>query len=362
MILRFASFLFILMALGCSEQSVTQQDDVLRPVRSLVMTGEDTVRERTFSGVIQSSLASRLSFKVGGTVVSIPVQVGSSLSAGDVLARLDASTFELELEQARAKLVQAQASHRNAQSNYDRVKGLYENSNASKNELDVARANAETSLAEVRSARKSVEIANLNKSYTTLNVASDCTVADLAVEENENVTSGQEIATVNCGDGLEVQFGVPEGLIGDFATGGEAVVTPNTANGNSYAGRIIEIGVGAASSAATYPVTVLIQNPDAQIRPNMAAQVTFAITNGNGSHFHVPTSAVAKDAEGTFVLLALPEPSSDRATVKRQSVQVGELTSQGLEILSGLSHNDRLITAGLSFLRDGQTVLVPKGS
>ena len=144
--------------LAACDAAPEMEEELLRPVRYLTI--EDTVagRSRTFSGTLKSTRESRLSFKVAGTVTELPVQIGQRLAPGDLIARLDSDSFALQVEQAQASLVEAQAGERNAQANYDRTKGLYANDNASLNELDAARASAEAAAAQVRAATKALEI------------------------------------------------------------------------------------------------------------------------------------------------------------------------------------------------------------
>ncbi|MEM9621457.1 MAG: biotin/lipoyl-binding protein, partial [Pseudomonadota bacterium] len=144
----------LLAACGGAEQNGATE--VLRPVKIFEVTQNNQARQRTFSGLSQSSQESRLSFKVGGTIIELPIQVGDALEPGQLIARLDASSYELEAEQARASLVQAQANQRNAESSYERIKNLYENSNASLNDLDNARAGAESAEAEVKAVQKAL--------------------------------------------------------------------------------------------------------------------------------------------------------------------------------------------------------------
>ena len=174
---------------GCGQADLPEEPR-LRPVRYLLVSSDSVVRERSFSGTLKSSLESRLSFKVSGTATSVPVQIGQRLQKGDLIAQLDAAGFALQEEQAQASLVQTEASERNAMSNYERTKGLYANDSASRNDLDAARANAESAEAQVRAAEKALEIARLNESYTRLYANADCSIASIDVEVNENVSAG----------------------------------------------------------------------------------------------------------------------------------------------------------------------------
>ena len=155
----------VLAGCGGGETEAVEQ---LRPVRYVVIEDGTTLRDRSFSGISKSTTESRLSFKVTGTVESIPVQIGQRLDAGSLIMELDSTTYELQVQQAEAALVEAEANDRRAAANYERTRGLYANDNASLNDLEAARAQAESAEAMVDSAVKALEIARLNLSYTRL--------------------------------------------------------------------------------------------------------------------------------------------------------------------------------------------------
>lgn len=344
---------------GC-DRDVTVEEPRLRPVRTITVSEPVTVRTRTFSGSSKSSRESRLSFKVAGTVVEIPVQVGDDLKAGDLVARLDPSQYELQLQQAQASLVQAEASARNAEANYNRVKGLYENSNASRNDLDSARAVAESARAQQRAQEKSLELARLNLSYTRLLVNADCSLADLSVEVNENVAAGSQVARVNCGQELEVNTDVPESVIAGISQGMAVTIRFNSLPGDTFEGRVIEVGVASDGTSSTFPVSVRVEEPDPALRSGLAAEVSFSFTSKSvaGTHL-VPLTAVVNDADGPYVYVAEPVAEAGQAIVRRKPVRLGELTEAGMQVQAGLATGDRVITAGVSVIREGQRVLVP---
>ncbi len=344
---------------ACQEAPAPTAEDELRPVRVMVVADGSENRSRSFSGISQSTQESRMSFRVSGTVIEMPVQVGDRLQEGELIARLNPSTYELTVQQSEATLAQALANERNAEANYSRVKELYENTNASLNDLDSARAGAESARAQVRSAEKSLEIAELNRSYTELEAASDCTVASVAVELNENVNSGTTVATVNCGSGIEVSSSVPESLIAGLELGMAGKVQFDAVPGRSFEAQITELGLAAASSSATFPVVVGVNGTDGRVKPGMAAEVTFEFRSGQSPDTHlVPAAALINDERGTFLYLARPT-ADGRATIERRPVTAGELTAGGVEILTGLNPGDQVVTAGVSVIRESQLVLLP---
>lgn len=336
-------------------------EERLRPVRYLTVADAGVFRDRSFGGTSKSVLESRLSFKVPGTVIDVPVQIGQRLSEGDLIAQLDAASYVLQSQQAQASLVEAEANDRRAAANYERTKGLYANDNASLNDLEAARAQAESAKAIVASASKALEIARLNVSYTRLAADSDCSIASLSVEVNENVQSGQQVASVSCGDAFEVVLDLPESLIGSVNERTPVSVRFGAIPDEEFAGEITEVAVASAAGSAAFPVVIRIVGTHPSLRSGLAADVIFQFEsgeNGNGS-FVLPVTAVVNDPGGTFVFVAVPDGNQEEAVVRRRDVSLGELTQTGIEVVDGLQAGDRVVTAGLSVIRDGQRVLTP---
>ena len=354
----FAS-LAVLNLTGCDSQT-PETEPQLRLVRYITIADPASTRTRVFSGSSKSTQESRLSFKVAGTLIDIPVQVGDQLKPGQVIARLDSSQFKLQVQQSNASLIQAQANARNANASYERTKKLYQDNNASRNDLDNARANAETTKALQEAAENALELAELELSYTDLKSDGDCAVAELSVEVNENVASGNPIAKVNCGEELEVQVNVPENLIASIKSDAKVFIAFDAVAGKRFNGRVTEVGGVAEGGASVFPVVVklLDSNAGSGLRAGLAAEVTFSFASNDGANTHLlPLSAVIKGSDGTFVFVAEPQ-QDKRAVVRRKVVQLGELTENGVQVLQGLERGDRVITAGISVIRDGQQVLM----
>lgn len=330
----------------------------LRPVRTIVVSADAASNLKTFTGVSRSAQESRLSFKVGGTITEIPVSVGDSIKAGTVIARIDSSTYELQKQQAQATVAQSSAAARNARAAYERTRGLYANNNVSLGELEGARANSDSASAQLRAANKSLQLAELNLSYTALTVDIDCVVDSILVAENENVNAGTAVARVNCSEELEIEVAVPEGLIDDFTRGKTADIEFDAIEDNSFKGTVIEVGVDAGGAGSTFPVTVLVNEQHPSMRSGLAASVSF-VTAADGRDEHVlPLSTIVRRSGATYVYVVNEAGEQENTgTVQLRNVELGELLTSGVEVLSGLEQGDRVVIAGVSFLRDGLEVL-----
>jgi len=347
----------MLSACGRSDEAVEER---LRPVRYVTVSDASVFRDRSFSGTSKSSRESRLSFKVSGTITNVPVQIGQRLSAGNLIAEIDPASYVLQAQQAQASLVEAQANDRRAAANYERTKGLYANDNASLNDLESARAQAESAGAQVGAAGKALEIARLNVSYTKLTVDTDCSIASLDIEVNENVAAGQQVAAVSCGDAFEVTLDLPESLIGSVNATTPVTVRFGSIPGQEFSGVISEVAVALAAGSAAFPVVIKIAESHLSLRSGLAADVTFQFDSAaDKGRVVIPVTAVINDPDGTFVFVAGQAEVDGEAIVRRRAVTLGELSQLGIEIIDGLNVGDRVVTAGVSVIRDGQRVLMP---
>lgn len=338
-------------------QKKEEVKEVVRPVRFQQVFATGGSRVRTFSGTAQSGQESKLSFKVAGTVRRIAVQVGDNVRAGKLIAELDPKDYELQVQEAEASLAQAQAQERNAKSNYDRVRALYENNNASPNDLDAARSGAESAKAQVSSIEKRLELAELQLTYTKLTAQMNGAIADVPVEVNENVGVGQTVAVLTSGTNLEVSVGIPEILISQIKEGIKVTVAFDAITGSKIPGTVTEVGVATLGNASTYPVTVKLDEQSSDIRSGMAAEVAFMFETDDNSRerIMVPPVSVGEDREGRFAYVVNPTDDGFGIT-ERRAVTVGDLTEDGLEIIDGLQDGELLVTAGVNRIEDGLRV------
>ena len=343
----------LLSIVGC-DKAEPPSEPLLRSVRYVEVTPGGVDRVRTFTGVSKSEQEAKLSFKVSGTLINLDVSVGDTIESGQLIAQLDASGFQLQLQQAQADLTRASAEQRNSEAAYKRTRELYENENASKTELDAARTSSESSKALFSASQRAVDLARLNVSYTKLVAKDSCSVASKSTDVGENVSIGQEIVRVNCGDQMEVEVSIPENLIGAFKSGTPASIEFDSVPGQIYPGEVTDIGNSATGT--TFPVSVRLADSTG-LRAGLTAQVGFSFESDTNFTV-VPVTAVSEDQDGRFIYILIIDSDGSKGLIKRQQVQVGSIVSNGIEIVEGVLPGDKVVTAGVSVIRDGLAVKV----
>ncbi len=355
-VLLIVVFMATLILPSCKEKEQTQE--IIRPVSYIQVFSTGGSRIRTFPGVAQAGTESRLSFKVAGTVKRVAVGVGDRVQEGQIIAELDPYDYQLKVQQARASLLQAEAQARNADSAYDRTRSLYENKSASKQDLDAARMAYESANAMVQASQKQLEQALLHLSYTKITAPENGAIAEVNCEVNENVQAGMPLFLLTAGLQLEVKVSIPEILISQIEENKEVSVKFDAIPDKEFQANVSEVGIRSTTLATTFPVIILLKQTDPDIRSGMAASVSIRFESKDERvRFIVPSEAVGEDREGRFVFLVDLQPEQEGyGIIRRKPVVIGELTSEGIEVFEGLVDGDRVVTAGISYIVDGQKV------
>jgi len=358
---------FVACSSNNEETTVTQK----RPVKHLVPGNSSSAEVLIFSGVSRPSDEEQLSFKVGGVIRSILVDVGQPVRRNQTLATLDPSDYQVTLNQAQAsqqasqaQLKSAEASYLAAQSGYKRAQNLYATQSISLNDFENAKASYESALAGYEAARAQLEAsksqtvaANNQVAYTKLTAGLDGVVTQINVNENELVGSGTPILNIASQNDLEIEVGVPESAISRIRRDQQVEIRFTSMPAQSFTGTVTEIGYSAAG--ATYPVRVSLPEDNPNLRPDMPAEVFFRTNmpgDSVGTKTLLPSTAVGSDQEGYYIFKLIPSDQSGVFIAQKTYVEVGQLRDAGFELISGLDAQTRIASSGLNVLRNGMEV------
>jgi len=348
----------IAMLLSCKEKEVTKKE-VLRPVRYEVVGTAGDQKTRTFSGIAKASDEIELSFRSSGIISVLNIKLGQKVKKGDLLAKLDNVQAELAYEQAVSGLNSARSARNTAKSNLDRIKTLYAKGSNSLSDYEAAKNNFQSSLDQFESAQKNRDIQRSQINYGYIYAAKDGTIASKNADLNENASAGQLIGVLNAGDKTNIMVGLPENVINKVELKMQPKLNFSSIPGKTFTGEVIEISPIAETNSASYPVKIDITDATAAIKPGMSADVTFefggtttAVVNNT---LVIPVKSVGENGDGNFVFVI---ESDDGVTgvAKKQTVIIGEITVGGFKVVSGLSKGQKIATAGLQTLLDGQKV------
>ena len=329
-----------LAAAGCRNSQVKNVAVLPSPVKVISITPESiTIPVRT-SGILLSSEEKKLSFKTGGIVSKISVREGDRVKNGQLLASLN-------LSEINSQVNLASSAFEKATRDYDRARNLYADSVATLEQLQ----NATTAL---NISRSNLEIARFNFSHSTITAPENGIILRQLVRENELVSQGYPVFLFgSAGKSWKVKCGLADRDIVKINYGDSACVTFDAWPGIKFEARVDLVGEMANPSTGTYDAELTISDNGYRFAAGFVANVS-VFPSGKESHILVPVGSLV-DADGqTAYIFSV----SDSSVVSKIKVSIVTITGDRIAI-SGLPAGVKnIVSEGTAYLRDGEHVRV----
>lgn len=284
----------------------------------------------------------------GGQVISVLVDAGDWVRAGQVLAVVDRSVQTQQIAGQAANIEVQRANARIAQANLDRALKLVERGFISKADVDRLIATRDAATGQVRVAAAQLE--QLRAASARLNVVAPAAglVLTRGVEPGQIVSPGSGVLFRIAREGqFEMQARLAENDLAKLTVGQSADVTP-VGTSKPFSGQIWQLSPtidaqtreGVARIALAY---------DPALRPGGFASAQ--IRSGSVTAPILPESAILSDQQGPFVYVV------DQANkVTRRAIKTGDVMAQGIVVASGLSGSERVVMRAGGFLNPGDVV------
>ncbi len=284
----------------------------------------------------------------GGRVVSVPVDAGSWVRQGQVLASIDRSVQSQQAQSASAQIQVAQADANLAQSNLDRALQLVERGFISKADVDRLTATRDAAVARVRVAQAQARELQARNARLNIVAPSAGLILQRNVEPGQTVSGGsQPLFTIAKGGEMEMLAQLGEAELASISAGASAEVVP-VGSDRGFTGQVWQVAPtidpqtrqGTARIALSY-------HPE--LKPGGFASAT--INSGTVVAPVLPESAILDDDGQAYVYIV------DRENkVVRRNVETGIITPDGLTVTDGLTGSERVVLRAGGFLREGQEV------
>lgn len=300
------------------------------------------------SGTLEPVEEATVSFEVSGTLMSLNVQEGSQVIAGQVLAGVESNNYELQAQQAGNQLQSAETAYNLTAADFARYKDLFDAGAISKSDYEKAQYNLDTAQNSVNSAHIALQQAQLALSKTSLKSPISGVVIAKYISIGQLIAAGTPAYKIGNTDQLKVSILVPDSKISSWKIGDQVSVKLYE---ESVDGEVTNIFPATDENTGGIAVEVMIDNGDHKWHAGQV--VTCSHNSDSGTAIYVPKEAVVSNGgSSAYVFLW-----QDDTAIKTE-VTVGTLKNNLLEIKSGLKVNDQLITKGADRLSDGDKVKV----
>jgi RND family efflux transporter MFP subunit len=350
------TFVFPLAALalaGC--QKAPEAPAPIRPVLSIAVEPQSQAGA-SFVGTVEPQVTAALAFRLGGTMVNRNVDVGASVKAGDVLASIESTTLVLAVKSAEANLANAQAQYQNAQAAESRLAALLQTDTISQANLEQAQQQTKAAQAGVVQAQSSLAQANDQLGYAQIVAGFDGIVTAVGAESGQVVTPGQAVVTLAQPDARDIVIDVPDAFAQSVDIGAKFTVALQLAPRITATGTLREIAPQADAVTRLRRLRIGLEQPPASFWLGTTAVATAPATKAD--QIALPASAVNMTGSSASVWIV----DEAGGTVASRAVQAGPAVGGLIPILSGIKPGERVVTAGVHSLAEGQQVRIDTGA
>ena len=334
---------------GCSQEKA-EVKDIIRPVKVVEIAQAHDTRTLSYSGSVRARTESALAFRVNGKITERRVDIGQHVAPGDVLARIDASDYDLSVKSAQAALDAAERQVETVEFARKRAEQLFAKNFAPKSQLEQATLTYDQAVATRDSARSSLDQAKNQVGYTDLKADRDGIVTAVNADVGQVVGSGTPVVTVAVDGEKEVLIAVPEMEIAEFKPG--KIVKAGFWSDDALAldGKVREVAGSADPQSRTFAVRVSLPN-DPRVLLGMTANIEASAANER-QLVSIPLSALAEQDSQSIVWTV------DRGadTVHARPVKVAKFAADGVRVAEGLKPGDVVVAAGTQFMTENLKV------
>jgi HlyD family secretion protein len=243
----------------------------------------DITQTVTATGAISAVTTVQVGSQVSGIIAKLHADFNSQVKKGDLLAELDPTPFQAQVEQQQANLTKAIVDARNAEISFSRQKRLLADGLAAQSDFDTSKAAYDSAKAVVDQAKASLSQAQTNLKYTKISSPIDGTVVARQFDVGQTVAASFQAPTLFtiAQDLMKMQVSadVSESDIGRVQVSQPVRFNVDAYPERQFRGRVSQIRLNATvnQNVVTYPVIVEVPNPDLMLRPTMTANVTIDV-------------------------------------------------------------------------------------
>lgn len=340
--------LFVIAMTACSggEKEKAEEVEKLPLVKIETVDNREVIQEGNYTATVEPENINNISASAPNRIKEIYVDEGMRVSKGQKLVQLDdvnTSTYELQVENAKANL-------ENVQLNYNRAVELLKIGGGTQQNVD----QMQLQLTNAKNTLASAERTLRNMRENTVLVSPINGMVTARNYDPGDMTGALPIITVAQVQPVKIVINVSESELSKVTKGMPAEVRFDTYGDEVFNGTITMVSPTVDSNSRTFGVEITVQNPDNRILPGMFGRVKLNL--GVAEHVVVPDLAVVKQpGSGNHYVYVYKD-----GKVSYNKVELGQRLDNAYELLSGVEPGSQVVISGQTKLADGTAVEVAK--
>lgn len=346
----FAAALLAILLTGCGKQPAAPEPE--RAVRTQVVTAGTASTSQEYAAEVKARVESRLSFRVAGKLLSRAANLGDTVKAGEVLARIDAQDLKLAAAAATAAVAAARTSRDQAGADYKRFVDLQRQGFISAAELERRDSAFKAAQAQLEQAKAQADVQGNQAAYAQLVADGPGVVTGVDAEPGQVLAAGTPVLRVALDGPRDIVFSVPEDQIARIKAAASqpgALKVRLWGGTQTHALKLREVAAAADPVTRTFLIKADAGKLDVKVGQSATVVLDLPATSGV---MKLPLSAVMQQAGKTSVWVL----DTASMTVKPVAVQVGGAEGNEVVIAGGLAAGQEVVVAGVHVLNPGQKV------
>jgi RND family efflux transporter MFP subunit len=331
---------------SCSspEKPVSSTSDTI-PVQVMTLQQQDNHAPMAVSGQFTTDDEVMLSFKTGGIISSLSVKEGDRVKRGQLLATLNPTEINAQVQQARLAVEKAQRD-------YQRTQNLYKDSVATLEQLQ----NSKTML---QQSQQQLSMATFNRQYSEIHAPEDGFILSKLANTGQQVTAGTAILRTNgaASGKWMLRVGISDYEWAVLQLNDRAKIQTSSLPGQTFEGRVTRKSEGVDAATGTFSADISFsgKKPEA-IAAGMFGKATIEPSKRSSasSNWQIPYEALL-DGDGSSGYVFV---TNDRKTAKKLKVTIGSIDKNTVTVTQGLENAAALIISGSAYLTDQSPITV----
>src|SRR6202050_1557338 len=313
----------------------------IRPVRTMLVGAGQYGDNLTYTGEIRARHESDLGFQVAGKVTARPAEVGAHVTPGTVLAQLDPTDEKVAIDSAQSAVTAAQAELARATSEEASYRHLLERGLTTRTTFIEQQTAMKTAQSRLQQATSELDLRRRQLNYTTLHADQAGVITRVSADVGTVLGAGQTVATLAQSSELDVVFDVADTQVDTVRAAKTVAAALLSARDKPLVAEVREISPSADPVTRTYRVKCTLPGQPPGWRLGLNAVVT--LPSGPAAQgTRIPATALYEKDRSPAVWLVKGD-----QTVELRPILVARYDTDGIELSSGLTSGERLVTPGV---------------
>lgn len=305
------------------------------PVEAALAQTGDISAYYSSTATLEADEEATVAAKVRGIVQKINVEEGDYVDAGDVLVQLEDNQLRLEAKRAKATM--------------DRLKNELERKRELFNKNLISAQEFENAKYEYQAQQSDYELARLQIEYSQIQAPISGVISERMIKVGNMINTDEEVFQITDFDPLLAVLNVPEHEMDKLEKGQAALIQVDAVKNKTFKGQVLRISPVVNPETGTFKVTVTVKDESRQLKPGMFGRVRIVYDTRQNTVM-VPKNAVTNEDGSSSVFVI------NNRQAFRKTVNTGYTNGDNVEVLSGLSPADTVVTIGQSSLQDSVIV------